>query len=344
MKPENKKTLNVSLPFEHNTSAHCENGVTQNLLNFHGAQLSEAMVFGIGSGIFFSYMPFVKLNGAPVVSFRPLPGVIFKRTAKRLGYRVESKQFRFNKNASMIALDKLLDKGIPVGMVVGVYHLHYFPKAYRFHFNAHNIVVFENKDGIYTVSDPIMPNPEQISYEDLKRVRYAQGTFRPRGKMYYITGKKKEQNIEQAIKAGIKQTCKDMLTIPIHYFGIKGIYILANHIRKWPQKIGAEKTKKYLGQIVRMQEEIGTGGAGFRFLYAAFLQEAAGILNMPELEEFSKQMTETGDKWREFAILTGRIYKERTNDNNAFETAAKILEEIADKETLIFKNLRNSIS
>jgi len=27
-----------------------------------------------------------------------------------------------------------------------------------------------------------------------------------------------------------------------------------------------------------MQEEIGTGGAGFRYIYAAFLQEAADFL------------------------------------------------------------------
>ncbi len=339
-----EQSTNISIPFEHNMSAHCENGVTRNLLNFYGVQLSEAMVFGIGSGIFFSYMPFLKLNGMPVVSFRPLPGVIFKRTAKRLGFEVKSHKFRFNQDAAMTAADKLLQKGIPVGMVVGVYHLYYFPKAYRFHFNAHNIVVFEKKDDIYKVSDPIMPGTEAISYDDLKRVRYAQGTFKPQGNMYYIQKKKTDIDLKQAIRTGIKHTCKDMLKIPIKFFGIKGIYVLAKQIRKWPAQIGEAKTKKYLGQIVRMQEEIGTGGAGFRFLYAAFLQEAAEIMKKPELAALSEQMTETGDKWREFAVMTGRIYKERITDKNAFETAAQLLEKIADREIKIFTKLSKVIS
>ena len=36
----------------------------------------------------------------------------------------------------------------------------------------------------------------------------------------------------------------------------------------------------FLGNIVRMQEEIGTGGGGFRFMYAAFLQEAGDVLGL----------------------------------------------------------------
>jgi len=111
-------TKDIKLDFEHNMSAHCENGVTSNLIKFYGISLSEAMIFGIGSGLFFSYMPFIKLNGIPVSSFRPLPGMIFKRTAKRLGFKVITKRYS-DKDKSMNELDLLLKKGIPAGMVVG---------------------------------------------------------------------------------------------------------------------------------------------------------------------------------------------------------------------------------
>ena len=43
----------------------------------------------------------------------------------------------------------------------------------------------------------------------------------------------------------------------------------------------------------RMQEEIGTGGAGFRFLYAAFLQEAGEKLNRADLLKASLPTIET---------------------------------------------------
>ncbi len=60
-------------------------------------------------------------------------------------------------------------------------------------------------------------------------------------------------------------------------------------------------TNHYLGQLIRMQEEIGTGGGGFRFIYGAFLQEAAVILKNDELKGLSKEITAIGDLWRDFA-------------------------------------------
>ncbi len=323
-------------------SAHCENGVTSNLLNFHGIKLSEPMVFGIGSGLFFSYMPFIKMNGIPVTSFRPLPGVIFKRVTKRLGIEVKVQKFR-NQGKSMFELNELLDQGIPAGMVVGVYDLSYFPPAYRFRFNAHNIigVGFENNE--YLISDPVMEDIKKISPEDLMKNRFAKGTYKPKGKMYYIEHAPENYDINNAIIKGIKHTCKDMLTIPIKYFGLKGITTLAEHIEKWPKKLGERKAKLYLGQLVRMQEEIGTGGAGFRFLYAAFLQESGKLLNNPTLNECSEQMTSVGDRWRDFAVLAGRIFKQREKSENPYSEASKILKEIRVKEEKVFKDLQKIV-
>ena len=57
-----------------------------------------------------------------------------------------------------------------------------------------------------------------------------------------------------------------------------------------------------------MQEEIGTGGGGFRFIYGAFLQEAASILKNNTLQELSKEITDIGDAWRDFAVAIARVY------------------------------------
>ncbi len=331
-------TKDIKLDFEHNMSAHCENGVTSNLIKFYGISLSEAMIFGIGSGLFFSYMPFIKLNGIPVSSFRPLPGMIFKRTAKRLGFKVITKRYS-DKDKSMNELDLLLKKGIPAGMVVGVFNLVYFPPAYRFHFNAHNIVVYGKQNNKYIISDPVMETPEELTYSELQKVRYAKGTYKPKGKMYHISEINENPNIKEAIIKGIKHTCSDMLTIPIPIFGVKGISYLANRVKNWEKKLGTRRAAQYMAQIVRMQEEIGTGGAGFRFLYAAFLQEASEIFQNKELSNLSEKMTIIGDKWREFAILAGRISKKRTEIKEPYIEASKILKEIAKMEYSIFKEL-----
>jgi hypothetical protein len=330
---------NLRIDFHHKPAAHCENGATSNLLHHYNIILSEPMVFGIGSGLFFSYMPFIKLNGIPVVSFRPWPGTIFNRNAKRLGIKIQRNKFK-DRDAAMRSLDENLKKGIPTGCLVGVYHLTYFPPAYRFHFNAHNIVVIGRENGEYLVSDPIMPGIERISYHDLEKVRFAKGTRPPKGRMYFISEPPGPFDLKHAIVNGIKQVCKDMLEIPIPLFGVKGIRYLARQMKKWPQKLGEKKASLYMGQVVRMLEEIGTGGAGFRFMYAAFLQEAARELNQPWLNEVSEEMTEAGDRWREFAIIAGRIFKSRAGQEESYIAASEILLDIADREEKIFRRLR----
>jgi len=239
----------------------------------------------------------------------------------------------------MAALDGLIEKGIPAGCLVGVFHLSYFPEAYRFHFNAHNLVVFGKKDGRYVISDPIMETPETLSYDELKRVRYAKGTYPPKGRMYYMAKVPQNFDLKKAIVQGIKKNSSQMLTIPIPLFGAKGIRYMGKKMKRWPEKLGKRKASLYLGQVVRMLEEIGTGGAGFRFMYAAFLQEAAKELEQDWLNECSEEMTAIGDRWREFALIAGRIFKGRGSKDESYTAAADILIEIAEREEKVFRKL-----
>jgi hypothetical protein len=255
-----------------------------------------------------------------------------------MGVHVKSRTFR-NQEKAMTELDKILDSGKPVGMVVGVYHLNYFPPAFRFHFNAHNLVAYGRQNGSYIISDPVMENPEFLTVEELKKVRLAKGTMEPKGRMYFIDKILHQPDLKSAIVKGIKQTCSHMLTIPISMFGIKGIRFLAKRVRRWPEKLGPKKASLYMAQLVRMQEEIGTGGAGFRFMYAAFLQESSKILNLPKLNDLSTEMTAIGDLWREFAILAGRVAKNRISADDSYRKAADLLMNIADREEKLFKDL-----
>ena len=314
----------MQLNFEHHQSAHCENGVTSNLFKFYGIDASEPLIFGMGAGIFFSYLPFVKVNHAPGSSFRPMPGLVFKRAAKNLGLSIYRKKYR-NPKKAMRDLDEALEQGKPVGLQVGVFHLSYFPDPYRFHFNAHNLVVFGKEGDNYLISDPVMETSTTLTSKELQRVRFAKGIFAPKGQIYYPVNVPESVNLEVAVSKGIKKACSDMLGIPIPFFGVKGIKKLAGDVRKWPDKHGNKKAALYLGAIIRMQEEIGTGGAGFRFMYAAFLQEAAQVLGISALDELSEQMTACGDLWREFAISSARIYKAREKSGENYAASADIL-------------------
>lgn len=327
--------------FIHHQSAHCENGVASNLLKHYGFEVSEPMVFGIGAGLFFTYLPFLKVNHAPGFSFRPMPGTIFKRAAKRLNIKIKRQKFR-SPEAAQEALDQKIHENTPVGLQVGVFNLTYFPDEYRFHFNAHNLVVYGKKDGTYLISDPVMEHTTSLSAKELERVRFAKGVMAPKGHMYYPAQFPSQLNLEKAIIKGIKHTCRDMLA-PVPIVGVKGMRMVAKNIRKWPIKKGNKVANHYLGQLIRMQEEIGTGGGGFRFIYAAFLQEAAPILKKPILEDFSKEMTSIGDLWRDFAVAASRIYKNRSAATDGYNDIADMLVDISYREEDFFKRLRKVV-
>lgn len=328
----------VKLNFEHRQAGHCESGVTSNLLNFHGFRISEPMAFGIGSGLFFSYLPFLKMQHAPVTSFRVWPGMVFDRTTKLLGIKTRILRFR-NPEDSMQALDKALEQGFPVGLQVGTYHLPFFPPEYRMHYNMHNMVVYGHENGIYFISDTVVEERAEISYQDLVRVRFAKGPFAPNGRMYYPYSIPENIDIKPAIIKGIRKTANNMVGVPFPLIGTKGIRYLSKQMRKWPEKLGEEKASYYLGQVLRMEEEIGTAGAGFRFIYGAFLNEACEILQQDWLQEVSLEMGEAANSWRAFSYKGSRNCKKRGNPEESYDFLADMLLDCAEKEEKIFRKL-----
>jgi hypothetical protein len=331
------------IDFEHHQGAHCESGVTTNLLRKSSdGKITEPLAFGIGAGLFFAYIPFIKINNGPAIAFRTLPGDIFNRTCKSLGIPVARKKFSSKEKAEKFLVDRL-NEGIPVGCQVGVYYLPYFPREYRFHFNAHNIVVFDKVDDNYLVSDPIMENTSVLSSYELERVRFAKGALAPKGHIYYpaknvsIT----DETIRKAIKGGIKKNVYNMLHTPGSFAGVAGIKNTGKKIKAWRDKLGLEKAGSYLAQMVRMQEEIGTGGGGFRYIYAAFLQEADSYLPGNQLQEISVTFTKAGDMWREAAIHAAGIYKGRLGSQEDFNTMGDYLLAIAEVENQAFKTLKS---
>jgi len=331
----------MEIKFTHHQTAHCENGVISNLMKHNGFNISEPMAFGIGSGLLFCYIPFLKVNHAPSFSYRSMPGTIFKRFAKRTGIKIKRQKFKNSKDAKAV-LDKNLKDNNPVGLQVGVFGLTYFPDEYRFHFNAHNLVVYGKNENTYLISDPVMETVTTLTDKELEKVRFAKGALAPKGHMYYPVDFPKELSLEKAIVKGIKHTCRDMLA-PMPVIGVKGIKYTAKLIRKWPKNKGTKKANHYLGQIVRMQEEIGTGGGGFRYIFAAFLQEASKVLNNDKLLELSKEMTLIGDLWRDFAVDASRIYRNRSSKVDGYNDIANQLEIIADKEKAFFTTLKKAV-
>ncbi len=334
----------MEIPFKHIQGAHCETATLASLMTHHGQPITEPTVFGIGAGFFFAYLPFIRITSRkfPLVSFRAPPGAIIKRLGKRVGVRFEDRTFK-DPDRAMAELDALLDRGVPVALQTGVYWLPYLPGAFRFHFNAHNIIVFGREGGRYRVSDPVLAEPVWCAAEDLARARFSQGDMAPKGRMYHPIHVPTGVDLRPAMAAGLKQSCDQMLKIPFPLIGIRGMRRLSRVVSAWPTKLGDELAALNVGHLVLLLEEIGTGGAGFRFMFAGFLQEAAQGLDIPALADCGTRMTAVGDLWREFALLASRTCKGRKTVDAPYGRLAEILVECADREQAILKDVSRSL-
>ncbi len=334
--------MNVVNPFQHKMAAHCETGTVTSMLNNAGLNISEAMVFGISSGIFFGYFTGKQFT-FPHFIVRNQPGKIRENVAKRLGVKWETFKFR-DEQKGMEALDAALSKGKVVSTQVDFFYLDYIPDYLRVHINVHFMNVVGKQDGHYLISDSYFPKVQELQEISLRRGRFAGGTFSPKGFMFYPRYIPTEVDLEPAIRKGIQKACRNMLKLPVPFIGIRGMRKFANHIVEWPKfAMDEEHLSHEIAKINILLEDQGTGGAGFRFMYATFLRQAAEIIKEPRLLDFSKRMMENGDKWREISLKSARMGKNRDLGPDRLNELKALILERADVEEAFFKDLMKTI-
>ncbi|CAA0106494.1 Uncharacterised protein [Zhongshania aliphaticivorans] len=325
--------------FKHQQSAHCESGVASSLLSHNGLSLSEPMAFGLASALAFAYIPFIKLSGMPLIAYRMPPRSIIKGVQKQLGLQMHYQTFN-NPQQGMDELDLQLDQGRIVGLQTSVFWLPYFPETMRFHFNAHNLMVYGRDGNDYLISDPVFEDVVRCDVTSLKKARFAKGALAAKGMMYYPTQVPQSFDLAKASISAIKKNHRTMTGAPLPVIGLRGIRHMGKCIIKLEKN--ASKREKYLphylSHVVRMQEEIGTGGAGFRFIYASFLKETAKALNNELLAEAGEMMAEAGDEWRQFALVSSKMCKGRKEMNG--EELAALLNVCADQEAKAWQLLK----
>jgi hypothetical protein len=331
--------------FRHLQTAHCESGVITSLLRAEGLPITEAMCFGLSSALSFCYFPFVRINQLPLVSYRMTPRWILNSLKRLLRLPLRFERFK-TPAAGQQRLDELLARGRPVGLQGSVFFLTYFPVNMRFHFNAHNLIAYgrDHETGDYLISDPVFNAPTRCPAADLSRARFVRGALAPDGLLYHLDGKLPGTDLAQVtplLRGAIRKNAWMMLHMPLPFVSTLGIRFLAARVRRLPVARAPDYCRRYVGHIVRMQEEVGTGGAGFRFLYAAFLQEAALHLNNPALHELSHELTAIGDEWRRFALQAARQNKNRAPLNPA--ALADLLDGISRQERALYKKLWQAV-
>jgi len=310
--------------FEHKVGSHCESGSLRNLLAHRGMDVSEPMVFGVGSGPLFAYVFFVKGPATfPLLGLRNPPSGILKGFGKLCDVSLVREKHRTTLDA-MTRADELLDSNIPVAASVDMFYMKYLPAFMRVHAPSHFIVLVGRDEESYAVSDPYYDGIGVLTKQDLAA---AWDTHAPMAKdnfLCFIDGIPESVDWRRACKKAIIWTCRQMLMPPgirylLPFLGVRGIRFYARRMLNW--------TAKYRGPVLREGimfqavtfEDQGTGGGGFRLMYGAFLQEAAGMFESEELGELAQRMIAHGQGWRRLSRKVVMLGKLVPTDDDAYD-------------------------
>ncbi|MCX6268664.1 MAG: BtrH N-terminal domain-containing protein [Bacteroidetes bacterium] len=324
-------------------AAHCESGTITALLNHGGLNITEPMVFGIASGIFFGYFHKMKSFAFPTFIVRNKPGQMRTNIEKRLGVRFKTYDFKDPVKGQQM-LDQLLLQNIPTAAQVDFFYMDYVPSWERVHINVHFLVVAGKDANKYVISDAYFPGMVELDSTSLEKGRFAGGNMSPKGFIYNLDKIPAEIDYHKAIVKGIKKACFYMLKIPIPFLGIKGMHMFARKVVEWPKFArDNEHLSHEIMKINILLEDQGTGGAGFRFIYATFLQQAAGMIGKPELKQLSEELMKIGDGWREISLFSARIGKNRDLGPEKLKQLSDMIHDRADVEEQFFMSLSQAV-
>jgi hypothetical protein len=328
----------TEIPFEHRMAAHCETGTVTALLNHAGMQITEPLVFGIAGGIFFGYLkspdfPF------PMFILRSKPGNIRKKISRRLGVKFDEKRFR-SPGDGEAALDKAIMAGHPTAVQVDFFYMDYMPEWQRVHINAHYIIVSGMDENRYQVSDSYYKQKSMLDRQKMLTARFAGGMMAPKGTMFYVKDIPGNIDLKKPIITGIKRASFNMTRLPIPFLGVKGIRKFAEKLNEWPSiSRDIEDLADRVMKINIFLEDQGTGGGGFRYMYATFLQQASAIVKEDQLKTMSKEMMEIGDKWRNISYFAAKMSKNRDLGPERFKELSNMVYARADEEQKFFSTL-----
>lgn len=308
--------------YKHRVASHCESGIVRNLLNFYGVNASESLIFGIGAGIDFVYLNFLKyFSPFPLTIVRSQMGKIFNNIEKLCNVNFFYKKLKSTDQA-INKINSLIDSNTPVAVCVDMFYMKYLPPFMHIHVPFHFIILYGRDENNYAVSDPYYQNAATINVDSLRTAMATHAMFSKDNLVAYVENIPKKIDWENAIAKGIKRTCSKMLppafinAYPI--LGVSGIKTFAKKILSWPKEYKGIPLREGIIFTATGFEEQGTGGGAFRLIYGAFLQEASKILNLSVLKELAERMIENGKQWREASRKLIKVGKEIPKSNKVY--------------------------
>ncbi|MFD5161090.1 BtrH N-terminal domain-containing protein [Streptomyces hawaiiensis] len=311
---------------------HCESTSLVNLLRQREIDVSEPLVFGLGSGLSFTYWR-TKQMPAPFFGGRIKPDRLTANITESLGLRLTVRETSSDKRAREQLLREL-DSGTVVGLKLDRYHLDYSTDAYRF--SAHYVACVGYEDDRFALVETRPLGLQWASGESLARARGARGPMSSRNLSFTIAPPDGPlPDLGETARRSIRTTAESFLNPPITNLGFKGMHKAADLMPGWIDDL--DSPEEALVEISTIMEEGGTGGGLFRTMWADFLAETAELTGAEEFREVSDAYRVVARKWTEVAGFLREAGT--TKDRAPLQYASKRVRELAEEEHRLMRGL-----
>ncbi|WP_306362253.1 BtrH N-terminal domain-containing protein [Nocardia sp. CC227C] len=280
---------------------HCETTALGVLLRHQGLELSEAMLFGLGSGLSFVYWD-SRAVGFPFLGGRVKPFELTRNLAAALELELRVQETASPRKAWQNVVFAI-DEGQPVGLQLDSYHLDYFGS--KVHFGGHMVAMYGYDDHAALLVDTDQQGGAvSTSLASLAAARAARGPMTARNRSFTLTVPFPPPDPRDRIVPAITACADAFLTPPIANLGYRGIEKAAKLVPTWLRR--TDDPRHDLPQAALLMERAGTGGALFRNLYRDFLAEALWLRDDTALRTGHRLYAQAAARWTEVAALIAR--------------------------------------
>ncbi|MFC9648774.1 BtrH N-terminal domain-containing protein [Streptomyces sp. NPDC056937] len=301
---------------------HCETTALGVLLRHEGLDLSEPMLFGLGSGLSFVYWD-SKSMGFPFLGGRVKPFELTRNLAATLGLELQVEETTSPRKAWQNVAAPI-GAGRPVGLQLDSYHLDYF--STKVHFGGHIVAMYGyDEQDAYLVDTAAQGGSVSTGLAGLAKARAERGPMTAKHRSFTITAPSPPTPPQDRIIPAIKSCADAFLNPPIANLGHRGIGKTAEHVPKWLRR--SDNPQADLSRAATLMERAGTGGALFRNLYRDFLAECAQVIDNNHLRTGHSLYAEAATLWTQVAGLVAAAGE--SGDAQNLTQAGSILHELS---------------
>lgn len=319
--------------FTHTRGNHCGSTSMRDLLHCAGLDLSEAMCFGLGSGLGFHYFARLPDTGISYF-FHGRTGTLERDLCRHLALDFAEGTDDDAVHAWHIAR-AFVDADVPVMLNVELSRLPYYNS--RTPFPGHRVVLagYDDARAIAFLADNAFDALQEISFDALRDARHApvaSTLFPLRNDWLIVRTVRDHIPLDKAIPTALHENARTMLDARNAYSGIAGMKTLADDLLNWAAVPDWQFCARFGYQII---ERRGTGGGAFRKMYAEYLCQAD--VYVPGLARGADAMMEIADLWTAFALALKRVSEEQ--DARGFVEARKVLCKLVHCEETFWRGI-----